>query len=42
MKVKFKKYSYAAHAPTKATSASACYDVYSTIDVKFALGVTKK
>ena len=42
MKIKFKKYSSAAHVPTKATSGSACYDVYSTIDIKLAPGVTKK
>ena len=42
MKVKFKKYSYAVGVPTKATSVSACYNFYSTIDVKLALGVTKK
>ena len=42
MKVKFKKYRYAACLPTKVTSGSACYDVYSTIDVKLAPGVIKK
>ena len=42
MKVKFKKYSYAVRVPTKATSGSACYNFYSTIDVKVAPGVTKK
>ena len=42
MKVKFKKYSYAARVPTKATSGSACYDVYSIIDIKLAPGVSKE
>ena len=43
MKVKFKKYTSAACVPTKATtSGPACYNVYSTIDVKLAPGVTKK
>ena len=42
MKVKFKKYSYVARVPTKATSGSAWYDVYSIIGVKLASGVTKK
>ena len=41
-KIKFKKYSYTARVPTKATFGSACYDVYSIIDVKLAPGVTKK
>ena len=41
MKMEFKKFSSAACVPKKATSGSACYNVYSARDVKLAPGVTK-
>ena len=42
MKVKFKKFSVLARAPTKATPGSACYDVYSPVDITIRPGGTEK
>ena len=42
MKVKFKKFSKLGRVPTKATPGSACYDVYSSIDIKIRPGVTEE
>ena len=42
MKVKFKKFGPLGHVPTKATSGSACYDIYSSIDIKMRPGGTEK
>ena len=42
MKVKFKRFSSKGHVPTKATPGSACYDVYSSIDITIRPGGTEK
>ena len=42
MKVSFKKFSSKGHVPTKATPGSACYDVYSSIDITIRPGGTEK
>ena len=42
MKVKFKKFSPLGHVSTKATSGSACYDIYSSIDIKMRPDGTEK
>ena len=42
MKVSFKKFSSKRHVPTKATPGSACYDVYSSIDITIRFGGTEK
>ena len=41
MKVKFKRFSFHTHLPTKSTVVSACFDVYSAKDVTLGPGVTK-
>ena len=40
MKVKFKKFSSLARAPTKSTPGSSCFDVYSARDVLLGPGAT--
>ena len=42
MKVKFKKFSALGRVPTKATPGSACYDVYSPVDITIRPGWTEK
>lgn len=42
MKVKFKRFSKLGRVPTKATPGSACYDVYSSVDIKIRPGGTEK
>ena len=42
MKVKFKKFGPLGQVPTKATPGSACYDVYSSIDITIRPGGNEK
>ena len=42
MKVKFKQFSSRGCIPTKTTSGSACYDVYSSKDITIRPGSTEK
>ena len=42
MKVKFKKFSALGCVPAKATPGSACYDVYSPVDITIRPGGTEK
>ena len=42
MKVKFKRFRSKGHVPTKATPASACYDVYSSVGITIRPGGTER
>ena len=42
MKIKFKKFSSLDRVPTKATPGSACFDIYSSAEVKLRPGETKQ
>ena len=42
MKIKFKKFSRLGRVPRKATPGSACFDVYSSVEVRLRPGKTKQ